>query len=162
MPNLFLPCKLWRRIPEPFVGRWDGGTVTQILKSLQWVDRPVGLVTYSKWPPTTRTRGSSKTPHHFLCITDTRLQTLRFTTYQTDWQQDGESIFNSQNVFHFCLEPDRVTISNVTDSLIIAQLDIRCSGFVGLCTKCFQPLNIAHRSLTLTDIYLLRYNEFSF
>ena len=59
------------------------------------------------------------------------------------------------------LSQDRVTISNVTDSLIIAQLDIRCSGFVGLCTKCDHPLNIAHRSLTLTDIYLLRYNEFS-
>ena len=120
--------------------------MTQILKSLQWVDRPVGLVTYSKWPPTTSTRGSRKTPHQCLCITDTKLQTLQFTTYQTDWQQDGESIFNSQNVSISASSRDRVTISNVTDSLINAQLDIRCSGFVGLCTRCYHPLNVAHSS----------------
>ena len=75
-PIYFYPVNSGREYPNH---SWEGGMVTQILKSLQRVDRPVGLVTYSKWLPTTHTRGSSKTPHHFLCITDTILQTLFWT-----------------------------------------------------------------------------------
>ena len=52
-PNLFLPCKLWRRIPEPFVGGWDGDPDSQIVaagRPASWAGDIFKMTAHDKYP----------------------------------------------------------------------------------------------------------------